>query len=81
MMSSKDFSSIIGTVIGSLDEFNSGVVRKELHSIGVGMSDSFRGLFISVMSLGSFRLHILPVVTPFVVAFFLVAILKFNAFM
>ena len=72
MMSLKDFSSIIR----SLDEFNSGVVWKELHSIGVGMSDGLgEGLFISVMSLTGFILRILLVVTLFV------AILKFNALM
>ena len=76
MMSSKDFSSIIG----SLDEFNSGGVWKELHSIGVGMSDGLgEGLFISAMSLGGFILCILLVVTPFVVVFLLVALLEFNA--
>ena len=76
MMSWKDFPSIIG----SLDEFNKGVVWKELHSIGVGMSDDLgEGLFISVMSLVNFILRILLVLTPFAVVFVLVAILKFNA--
>ena len=76
MMSWKDFPSIIG----SLDEFNKGVVWKELRSIGVGMSDDLgEGLFISVMSLGNFILRILLVLTPFAVVFVLVAILKFNA--
>ena len=76
MMSSKDFSSIIEI----LDEFNSGVVWKELRSIGVGMSDGLgEGLFISVMSLAGFIVRILLVATPFVVVFLLVAILKTNA--
>ena len=76
MMSWKDFPSIIG----SLDEFNKGVVWKELRSIGVGMSDDLgEGLFISVMSLVNFILRILLVLTPFAVVFVLVAILKFNA--
>ena len=74
-MSSRDFSSIIG----SLDEFNSGVVWKELRSIGVGMSDGLgEGLSISVMPLAGFIVRILLAATPFVV-FLLVAILKFNA--
>ena len=63
MMSSRDFSSIIG----SLDEFNTGVVLKELRSISVGMSD------------GLGKVRILLAATPFVVVFLLVAILKFNA--
>ena len=76
MMSWKDLPSIIG----SLDEFNKGVVWKELRSIGVGMSDDLgEGLFISVMSLVNFILRILLVLTPFAVVFVLVAILKFNA--
>ena len=61
MMSSKDFSSIVG----GLDEFNSGVVWKELRSIRVGMSDGLgEGLFISVMLLAGFILYILLVLTP-----------------
>ena len=75
-MSSKDFSSIIG----SPDEFNSGVVWKELHSIGAGMSDGLgEGLFVSVMSFARFILGLLQVVTPFVVVFLLVSLLKFTA--
>ena len=76
MMSSKDFSRIIG----SLDEFNSGVVLKELCSIGVGISDGLgEGLFILIMSLAGFIVRILLVATSFVVVFLLVAILKSNA--
>ena len=53
-----------------------------MRRIVVGMSDGLgEGLFISVMSLAGFILHILLVVTPFVVAFLLVAISKFNASM
>ena len=45
-MSLKDFSSIIG----SLDDFNSGAVWKELRSISVAMSDGLgEGLFIPVI--------------------------------
>ena len=48
--------------------------------IGVGISDGLgEGLFILVMLLAGFIVLILLVVTPFVVVFLLVAILKFNA--
>ena len=78
MMSLKYFSSFIG----SLDEFNSAVVWKELCSIGVGMSNGLgEDLFISVKSLAGFIVRILLVVTPFAVVFLLVSILKFNAHM
>ena len=78
MMSLKYFSNIIR----SLDEFNSGVVWKELCSIGAGMSNSLgEDLFISVKSLAGFIECILLVVTPFAVVFLLVAILRFNAHM
>ena len=78
MMSLKYFSSIIG----SLDEFNSGVFWKELCSISVGMSNGLgEDLFISVKSLAGFIVRILLVVTPFAVVFLLVSILKFNAHM
>ena len=51
-----------------------------MERIGAGMSDGLgEGLFISVMSLAGFILHILLEVTPFVDVFLLVAILKFNA--
>ena len=52
MMSSQGFFNIIG----SLDEFNKGVVWKELCSIGVGVSNGLRCLSISVMSLAGFTL-------------------------
>ena len=53
---------------------------EELRSIGVGMSDGLgEGLFISVMLLAGFIVLILLVVTPFVVVFLLIAILKLNA--
>ena len=75
-MSLKDFSSIIG----SLDDFNSGAVWKELRSISVAMSDGLgEGLFIPVISLAGFILRIMLVVTPFVVVLLLATILKFNA--
>ena len=48
--------------------------------IGVGISDGLgEGLFILVMLLAGFIVLILLVVTPFVVVFLLVAILKLNA--
>ena len=76
MMSLKDFSSIIG----SLDDFNSGAVWKQLRSISVAMSDGLgEGLFIPVMSLAGFILRIMLVVTLFVVVLLLTTILKFNA--
>ena len=52
---------------------------KDLRRIGVRMSDGLGGLFISVMSWAAFIVCILLVVTPFVIVFLLIAILKFNA--
>ena len=77
-MSWKDFPSIIG----SLDEFNKGVVWKELRSIGVGMTDDLgEGLFISVMSLVNFILRILLVLTAYVIQYFNSTLLKSTVYL